>query len=79
VVINGFWRAFDKKGLRFKKKGVLLSVRFKAPLDIDYNAPVDVILSQVMDAIEQSREYMMKGPHHWKTEVAGRQESGVES
>src|SRR3990170_5911068 len=26
VVINGFWRAFDKKGLRFKKTGVLLSV-----------------------------------------------------
>jgi 1-acyl-sn-glycerol-3-phosphate acyltransferase len=69
VVINGFWRAFDKKGLKFKKKGVLLSVRFKAPLEIDYAAPAEVILAQVMDAIEQSKSFMMKGAHHWKTEV----------
>ena len=27
VVINGFWRAFNKKGLQFKKKGSLLSVQ----------------------------------------------------
>ena len=38
VVISGFWRAFDKKGLRFKKKGTLLSVTFKEPLKIDYEA-----------------------------------------
>jgi 1-acyl-sn-glycerol-3-phosphate acyltransferase len=68
VVIGGFWRAFDKKGLKFKKKGVQLSVTFKAPLDIDYNASVEEILAQVMDAIEQSKEYMMKGAHHWVKE-----------
>ena len=68
VVIQGFWRAFDKKGLKMKKKGVQLSVTFKAPLQIDFEAPADEILAQVMDAIEQSKEYMMKGPHHWKTE-----------
>ncbi len=45
VVINGFWRAFNKKGLKFKKKGSLLSVTFKAPLEIDYEAPAEVILS----------------------------------
>ncbi len=76
VVINGFWRAFDKKGLRFKKKGVLLSVRFKPPMDIDYNAPAEAILAQVMDAIEQSKSYMMKGAHHWKAEV-GRLQTSV--
>ncbi|MBY0536863.1 MAG: 1-acyl-sn-glycerol-3-phosphate acyltransferase [Chitinophagaceae bacterium] len=65
VVISGFWRAFNKKGLKFKKKGVVLSVTFKAPLEIDYDAPTDQILDQVMDAIEQSKEHMMKGPHHW--------------
>lgn len=65
VVISGFWRAFNKKGLKFKKKGVVLSVTFKAPLEIDYDAPMDQILDQVMDAIEQSKEHMMKGPHHW--------------
>jgi 1-acyl-sn-glycerol-3-phosphate acyltransferase len=64
VVINGFWRAFNKKGLKFKKKGTLLSVTFKEPLKIDYEAPAEEILAQVMDAIEQSKAYMMKGAHH---------------
>jgi len=67
VVISGFWRAFNKKGLKFKKKGTLLSVTFKPPLQIDYEARPEDILAQVMDAIEQSKEYMMKGAHHWKT------------
>lgn len=64
VVINGFWRAFNKKGLQFKKKGSLLTVRFKEPLDIDYNDSVDNILEKVMDAIEQSKQFMMKSRHH---------------
>jgi 1-acyl-sn-glycerol-3-phosphate acyltransferase len=64
VVINGFWRAFTKKGLTFKKVGTPLTVRFKAPLVIDYNDSVEVILEQVMDAIEQSKAYMLKGKHH---------------
>lgn len=67
VVISGFWRAFNKKGLQFKKKGTQLSVTFKAPMDIDYDAPPEKILEQVMDAIEQSKKYMMQGPHHWVT------------
>lgn len=66
VVINGFWRAFNKKGLRLKKRNSLLSVHFKKPLDIDYDAPAEEILNQIMDAIEQSKEYMMKGAHHWE-------------
>lgn len=64
VVINGFWRAFNKKGLAFKKKGSLLTVRFKEPLVIDYDKPVEAILEQVMDAIEQSKRFMLKGKHH---------------
>jgi 1-acyl-sn-glycerol-3-phosphate acyltransferase len=64
VVINGFWRAFDKKGLRFKKKGTLLTVRFKEPIQVDYDAPSEVILDQLMDAIEQSKDWMLKGAHH---------------
>ncbi len=67
VVINGFWRAFNKKGLKFKKKGTLLSVTFKAPLEINYEDSTDTILAQVMDAIEQSKDFMMKGKHHWQT------------
>ncbi len=67
VVINGFWRAFTKKGLSFKKKGSLLSVRFKAPMLIDYSFGAEEILEQVMDAIEQSQKYRMKGKHHVMT------------
>src|SRR5579863_10242630 len=61
VVIGGFWRAFNKKGLKFKKKGTKLSVTFKEPLEIDYEAPAEQILAKVMDAIEQSKSFMMKG------------------
>ena len=64
VVINGYWRAFNKKGLKFKKKGTLLSVTFKAPLQIDYNDTTENILAAVMDAIEQSKKFMLKGKHH---------------
>jgi len=70
VVISGFWRAFNKKGLKFKKKGTILSVTFKAPLQIDYDAPGEIILAQLMDAIEQSKDFMLKGAHHWKNEPA---------
>lgn len=61
VVINGFWRAFNKKGLKFKKRGTLLTVTFKAPLQIDYEDTTENILAIVMDAIEQSRQFMHKG------------------
>ena len=67
VVITGFWRAFDKKGLQFKKKGSTLSVTFKEPLVIDYDAPSDEILAQIMESIEQSKRFMMMGKHHWET------------
>ena len=61
VVINGYWRAFNKKGLRFKKKGTKLSVIFKEPLLINYDDTTENILAQVMDAIEQSKAFMNKG------------------
>lgn len=61
VVISGFWRAFNKKGLKFKKKGSALTVTFKEPLQIDYNDSTERILEVIMDAIEQSRKFMGKG------------------
>lgn len=57
IVIDGFRRAFDKKGLRLKKKGVTLSVRIKEPLKLDENLEAEEIIVQVMDAIEQSPDY----------------------
>ena len=64
VIIKGFWRAFNKKGLKFKKKGTLLSVQFKEPLQFTYEESVEVILEKVMDAVEQSRKFMIKSKHH---------------
>jgi 1-acyl-sn-glycerol-3-phosphate acyltransferase len=66
VVINGFWRAFNKKGLKLKKRGTLLTVTFKQPLSINYDAPAEEILAQIMDSIEQSKKYMLLGTHHAK-------------
>lgn len=55
VIIDGFREAFDKKGLKLKKKGTTLSVNFKQCLNVDYDAPVEVILDQVMIAIGQKK------------------------
>lgn len=64
IVIKGFWRAFNKKGLSFKRRGSVLNITIKPPLDIDYNASLDEILNKIMYSIEQSSEFMFKGPHH---------------
>jgi 1-acyl-sn-glycerol-3-phosphate acyltransferase len=55
VVIDGFSKAFDKKGLKLKKRGTLLTVNFKECLQVDYDAPVEKILDTVMTAIGQKR------------------------
>lgn len=60
VVINGFRRTFKKKGLGIRKSGGTLSMQFKAPMNLDYNADSDLILAQIMDAIEQSEKYQFK-------------------
>ena len=44
VVIDGFRRSFDKKGLRVKKKGILQSMVIKEPLEIDYENAIFSIL-----------------------------------
>lgn len=69
IVIGGFWRAFNKKGLKFKKRGSLLSVRFKAPLEIDYDDTTENIMEKVMEAIEQSKNFMLRGKHHLLTKL----------
>lgn len=55
VVIDGFSQAYDKKGLKLKKRGTLLTVNIKESLKIDYDAPVEEILDDVMTAIGQKR------------------------
>jgi 1-acyl-sn-glycerol-3-phosphate acyltransferase len=54
VVINGFRRAFDKKGLRFKKRNTQLSVVIKPPLRIAPDASIDELVATITDAINQN-------------------------
>lgn len=54
IVIDGFRRSFDKKGLMIKKRGVLQSMVIKEPLEFDYeNDTVDEIVKKIEIAIEQ--------------------------
>jgi 1-acyl-sn-glycerol-3-phosphate acyltransferase len=57
VVIDGFRRSFDKKGLLIKKKGGTIRMTFKPALNINYEDDLDTILNQVMHSIEQSEEF----------------------
>jgi 1-acyl-sn-glycerol-3-phosphate acyltransferase len=70
VVVDGFRRAFDKKGLIMKKKSVNLSIRFKEPLDIDFEQDSDLILKQIMDSIEQSDDFNTMKKIEENTEVS---------
>jgi 1-acyl-sn-glycerol-3-phosphate acyltransferase len=60
VVVDGFRRAFDKKGLKTKRKGIHLSIRFKAPLQLDPGEKGDLMLEKIMDAIEQSERFQVQ-------------------
>jgi 1-acyl-sn-glycerol-3-phosphate acyltransferase len=53
VVINGFRRAFDKKGLLFKKRNTTLSVTFKEPIQFDPDISVDDMMDILREQIEQ--------------------------
>jgi 1-acyl-sn-glycerol-3-phosphate acyltransferase len=59
IVIDGFRRSFDKKGLRLKKKGILQSFTIKEPLEIDYeNDTIEAIVEKVEYAIEQHASFL---------------------
>ncbi|KJD35738.1 glycerol acyltransferase [Tamlana sedimentorum] len=59
IVIDGFRRSFDKKGLRIKKKNILQTMEIKAPLDIDYdNESNEEIVKKIEFAIEQHSSFL---------------------
>ncbi|MFC4269604.1 lysophospholipid acyltransferase family protein [Polaribacter marinivivus] len=59
IVIDGFRRSFDKKGLSIKRKNVLQSMVIKEPLDIDYdNEAIDEIVTKIEYAIEQHPSFL---------------------
>ena len=59
VVIDGFRRSFDKRGLYIKKKGILQSMNIKKPLEIDYeNESIEQIVEKMEYAIEQHPSFL---------------------
>ncbi len=59
IVIDGFRRSFDKKGIRIKKRGILQSMVIKEPLQIDYeNDSIDDIVGKLEFAIEQHPSFL---------------------
>lgn len=59
IVIDGFRRSFDKKGMRIKKRGILQSMIIKKPLEIDYeNESIEDIVQKMEYAIEQHSSFL---------------------
>ncbi|GAA0872277.1 lysophospholipid acyltransferase family protein [Gangjinia marincola] len=59
VVIDGFRRSFDKKGIRVKKKNILQTMEIKQPLEIDYdNESIDSVVEKLEYAIEQHPSFL---------------------
>jgi 1-acyl-sn-glycerol-3-phosphate acyltransferase len=59
IVIDGFRRSFDKKGLRIKKKNILQSFIIKEPLVFDYeNETIEEIVEKIEYAIEQHSSFL---------------------
>ena len=63
IVIDGFRRSFDKKGILIKKKGVIQSMCIKNPLNIDYEKETaDKIIEKIEFAIEQHPSFLKVNP-----------------
>lgn len=69
IVIDGFRRSFDRKGLVIKKKGILQSFHIKEPLEIDYdNETVEEIVEKIEYAIEQHASFLKVIPQELMAE-----------
>ena len=75
IVIDGFRRSFDKKGLMIKKRGILQSLIIKEPLKIDYEKEsIDSIIEKIEYAIEQHPSFLKVIP---KEELEAQKELDV--
>ena len=75
IVIDGFRRSFDKKGLMIKKRGILQSMIIKEPLEIDYEKEsIDSIMEKIEYAIEQHPSFLKVIP---KEELEAQKELDV--
>ena len=67
IVIDGFRRSFDKKGLLIKKRNVLQSMVIKEPMKIDYeNDTIDEIVKRIELEIEQHPSFSKVLPPDYK-------------
>lgn len=74
IVIDGFRRSFDKKGLNIKKRNVLQSMVIKKPMEIDYeNETIDEIVKRLQFEIEQDPTFLKVTP----VEVYKKQEDAL--
>jgi 1-acyl-sn-glycerol-3-phosphate acyltransferase len=55
IVIDGFRRSFDRKGIYIKKKGIKQSMIIKQPLKIDINKSDDELIAEITKSIGQLR------------------------
>ena len=63
IVIDGFRRSFDKKGILIKKKGLIQSMCIKNPLKINYDKDsADKIIEKIEFAIEQHPSFLKVNP-----------------
>ena len=53
IIIDGFRRSFDKKGLFIKKNGTKQSMKIRKPLKINYEASIENITKEIGLAIHQ--------------------------
>lgn len=75
IVIDGFRRSFDKKGLMIKKRGILQSLIIKEPLKMDYEKEsIDSIMEKIEYAIEQHPSFLKVIP---KEELEAQKELDV--
>ncbi len=57
VNLDGFRKAFNKSGMKMKKKGTELTVEFKEPMNINYDDSAENILDQIMIEIKQHENF----------------------
>ena len=63
VVIDGFRRSFDKKGILIKKKDILQSIEIKKPIEVNYDdESLESIVEKIEFAIEQHHSFLKVVP-----------------
>ncbi|MAW50150.1 MAG: 1-acyl-sn-glycerol-3-phosphate acyltransferase [Flavobacteriaceae bacterium TMED116] len=59
IVIDGFRRSFDKKGIMIKKRDILQTMQIKPKLEIDYEKDtIENIIKKIEYAIEQHQSFL---------------------